>query len=99
METDTIPTKSEISFDAIRTDDVLLIRTLNGLYRFSVSDSVRRYGTLIGGVFKDRPVDGYLCRIQSLKQGSRAHFMVRAEDRLRFITTSIIIELTHIMCG
>ena len=98
MERETTATKKEVSFDDIRSRDVLLIETLNGLYKFSVIDSVKHYGILVGGIFKDRPVIGFLCRASELRHGERAKFLVRTKGYVEFITTSAITGLTHIMC-
>lgn len=98
MERETRAAKSEVCYDDIRSRDVLLIETLNSLYRFSVIDAVKHYGILVGGIFKDRPVMGFLCRASALRLGERAMFLVGSKGYLKFITTSAITGLTHIMC-
>lgn len=96
METGTTAAKTDIAFADIGVADELLIRTLHSLYRFFITDPVKYYGRLTGGVFKDSSVRGLLCMTSSLRIGSCACFLVESGDRHKILRTSIITNLTHI---
>lgn len=96
METETRPAGNEMFFDDIDTTDVLLIRTLNSLYRFSITDPATRCGVLIGGDFGDCPTSALLCGTSELRVGRCALFFVESGDQYKLLKTSMITDLAHV---
>lgn len=97
---------SALTFDDIKADDKVLIKTRNSEYRFSMIDPERRKGTLSGGSLGDESreaflieshimnEDGVLHDFSGLKIGGRALFYVSSGRSIERVTTSIVSGLT-----
>lgn len=97
---------SVITFDDIKADDKVLIKTRNSEYRFSVIDPLSHKGMLSGGTLGDEPReaflieslarsdDGILRDFRGLKTGARALFYLSSGPSIERVTTSKISSLT-----
>jgi hypothetical protein len=98
---------SMITFDDIRPDDKVVIRTQNSEYRFSVIDPQNHKGMLSGGSIGDQPREAFLVEslgktesgslqdFRGLKRGARALFYLSSQGhRVERVTTSKISGLT-----
>ncbi len=95
-----------ITFDDIKTDDRVLIKTRNSEYRFSVIDPSNHKGMLSGGTLGEEPREAFLIESRSkgedgalrdfrgLKTGARALFYLSSGRGLERVTTSKISGLT-----
>ena len=97
---------SSITFDDIKADDKVLIKTKNSEYRFTVIDPQNHKGMLSGGTLGDEPCeaflieslgrndDGILQDFRGLKTGARALFYLSSGPSIKRVTTSKISGLT-----
>ena len=95
-----------ITFDDIKADDKVLIKTTNSEYRFSVIDPRNHKGMLSGGNLGEEPreafliesldkdEDGALRDFRGLKTGARALFYLSTGCAIERVTTSKISGLT-----
>lgn len=95
-----------ITFDEIKVDDKVVIRTLNSEYRFSVIDPRNHKGLLSGGTLGEAPREAFLIESRSndgggdlrefrgLKTGARALFYISSGRTIERVTTSTISGLT-----
>lgn len=96
---------SAITFDDIKVNDKVLIRTRNSEYRFSVIDPLNHKGMLTGGTLGEEPreaflieslgrgEDGTLKDFRGLKTGARALFYLSSGRSIERVTTSKIDSL------
>ena len=87
-------TKDEVVATDVQFNDVILIQTLNSLYRFSVARA-GFYGRLIGGIFRECAVEAAICA-PSLRVGSAVRLLISSGSKSKLMTTSTIKSLTHI---
>jgi len=97
---------SAITFDDIKPNDRILIRTRNSEYRFSVIDPMNHKGMLSGGTVGEEPREAFLIEsltksedgaqrnIRGLKTGARALFYLSSGHSVKRVTTSRISGLT-----
>ena len=95
-----------ITFDDIKVDDKVVIRTLNSEYRFSVIDPRNHKGLLSGGTLGEQPREAFLIEslsndaggdlreFRGLKTGARALFYISSGRTIERVTTSVISGLT-----
>jgi len=95
-----------ITFDDIRMNDKVVIRTMNSEYRFAVIDPSSHKGMLSGGSLGDEPQEAFLIEslsrgedgnwqdFRGLKTGARALFYIGTGRHLERVTTSKISRLT-----
>ena len=95
MKTKETLTNDEVVVADTQFKDVILIQTLNSLYKFAVVEASKRYGRLRGGAFRESSVEVCLC-VPSLKVGTSARLFVRSGQTCKFLKTSIIKRLTLI---
>lgn len=95
MHTENACARNEVAFDEIATTDVILIQTLNSLYRFSVTDPNIFQGDLLGGPFKENSIEAVLCA-PKLSVGFSARLFIGSGDDHKMLRTSRVISLTHI---
>lgn len=98
--------ESAITFEDVKADDKLLIKTRNSEYRFSVIDPLNHKGMLSGGTFGDEPREAFLIEsltrgedgafrdFRGLKTGARALFYLTSGRSIERVTTSKISGLT-----
>jgi hypothetical protein len=91
-----------ITFDDMRPNDKIVIKTRNSEYQFSVSDPVNHKGMLSGGALGENPREAFLVESLSsedggviqdfdgLKTGGRALFYLSSGPRIERVTTSKI---------
>jgi hypothetical protein len=87
--------REEVTFDVVKPTDVLVIRTINSLYRFFVTDPLRHCGLLFGGSISEEPAEAF-CINSSLRVGTHASFLYGTEAQNKYMRTSNILELTHV---
>lgn len=97
---------SAITFDDMRPNDKIVIKTRNSEYQFFVSDPVNHKGMLSGGALGENPREAFLVESLSsedggviqdfggLKTGGRALFYLSSGPRVERVTTSKISGLT-----
>ncbi len=95
-----------ITFDDVKADDKVLIKTRNSEYRFSVIDPMKHKGMLSGGTLGEEPREAFLIEsltkgedgaqrnISGLKTGARALFYLSSGRSIERVTTSKISGLT-----
>lgn len=95
-----------ITFDDIKADDKVVIKTRNSEYRFSVIDPLNHKGMLSGGTLGEEPREAFLIESRSkgedgalrdfrgLKTGARALFYLSSGRAIERVTTSKISRLT-----
>ena len=106
-----VDVNSAITFDEIKANDKVLIRTRNSEYRFSVIDPANHKGMLTGGTVGDEPreaflieslgrgEDGGLKDFRGLKTGARALFYLSSAGHIERVTTSKIDSLVLVKAG
>jgi hypothetical protein len=97
----------DIAFKEISPSDLIMIRTQNSEYRFSVLNPEERRGTLTGGSLGNQRRDAILAgmlsggtnnfasEVSGLKTGSRAIFYLTAKNGVERLITSIITGLNR----
>jgi hypothetical protein len=107
-ETDIANTKEHIEFDAIETDEEILIETQNSAYKFSIGNAATRKGFLSGGALGESSTvailmgtilkegERYINDPCGLRIQARAFFFIETENGMKHLITSIITHLVHI---
>ncbi len=97
----------EITFEAIKESDELIIQTQNSEYRFFILDPNERRGILSGGTLGEQKRDAILigslcattnllaCEPSVLKSGSRALFYLSAKSGAERLITSVITRIRN----
>jgi hypothetical protein len=95
-----------ITFEDIKAQDKVLIRTMNSEYRFAVIDPLKHKGMLSGGTLGEEPQEAFLIEslirgedgdlrdFRGLKTGGRALFYLSSGRSIERVTTSKISGLT-----
>ena len=97
MKTESTCETNELVLADLKVMDIVLIRTLNNVYEFLISDPAMSRGMVRGGAFGKDVVDALLiCHPSKLQVGGRARLFTDSGDRCGFLTTSTITSLTHI---
>ena len=98
---------SELALDSLRTDDCLILTTINATYCFLIVDPARKSGLLSGGVLGrdsipavllggEVPKNGYVATFfEKLCEGSRAIFFLASADQVHQLVTSTITRLVY----
>jgi len=107
-ETNIAKAKENIEFDAIQTDEEIVIETQNSAYKFSVGNAATRQGFLSGGALGETATVAILMGTISkegesyhndpcgLKTEARAFFFIETENGMKHLITSVITHLVHI---
>lgn len=107
-ETNIARAKENIEFDAIQTDEEIVIETQNSAYKFSIGNATTRQGFLSGGALGESSTVAILMGTISKEGGSysndpcglkteaRAFFFIETERGMKHLITSVITHLVHI---
>jgi hypothetical protein len=100
--------KEIIEFDAIQTDEEIVIETQNSAYKFSIGNAATRQGFLSGGALGESSTvailmgtitkegEGYNNNPCGLQTEARAFFFIETENGMKHLITSVITHLVHI---
>ncbi len=100
--------KEVIEFDALQTDEEIVIETQNSAYKFSIGNAATRQGFLSGGALGESSTVAILMGTISkvgesynndpcgLKTEARAFFFIETENGMKHLITSVITHLVHI---
>ena len=83
----------EIRFEEMSPSDVVLLRTRNSTYEFTVEDPRLCQGAIRGGVFGECPAAATLIEPRALVTGSHLRFRIDYSLKSVMMTTSAIIGI------
>jgi hypothetical protein len=107
-ETNIAKGEENIEFDALQTDEEIVIETQNSAYKFSIGNAATRQGFLSGGALGESSTvailmgtisnegDGYINDAGGLKTRARAFFFIQTDNGMKHLITSVITNLVHI---
>jgi hypothetical protein len=100
--------KEIIAFDAIQTNEEIVIETQNSAYKFCIGNAATRQGFLSGGALGNSATvailmgtiskngERYINDPCGLQTDARAFFFIQTENGLKHLITSVITHLVHI---
>lgn len=100
--------KEIIAFDAMQTNEEIVIETQNSAYKFCIGNAATRQGFLSGGALGESATlailmgtitkDGerYVNDPYGLQTNARAFFFIQTENGMKHLITSVITHLVHI---
>jgi hypothetical protein len=107
-DTNIAKTKENITFDAMQTNEEIVIETQNSAYKFCIGDAATRQGFLSGGTLGESSTvailmgtiskngEHYINDPCGLKTEARAFFFIQTENGMKHLITSVITHLVHI---
>jgi hypothetical protein len=97
-----------IAFEAMQTNEEIVIETQNSAYKFCIGNATTRQGFLSGGALGEAATvailmgtiskngEGYVNDPYGLKTDARAFFFIETENGMKHLITSVITHLVHI---
>jgi hypothetical protein len=75
----------EISFDNLRTDDKLIIKTINNQYQFKITDPIKQRGILTGGQLGNQAHEAVLICVTEHKPQLVTEKIIKTEAEAVFL--------------